>query len=130
MTNVEIKGVLYPLRFDMYTMELLDEDDGGAQNAIEEFRLKKGMKEVRRMFQVMVNSARNFLGEKENCTGKEIMHADIADIKRISDAINIEMARSLHIETGLGNEGDEEHHDSYMEEILAEESKKTETGEG
>jgi hypothetical protein len=114
----------------MYTMELLDDEEGGAQAAINDFRVKRGMKQLRMMFKTMVNSAYNFLEQKESCTGKEIMHADMVEVKDISEAINVEMQRSLHIETALGNEGDEDHHDAYLEEIAAEESKNVETGKG
>lgn len=130
MTNVTIKGIIYPLRFDLYAMEMMEEESGDAQEAIEKFKKRKQIREIRQMFRILANSARNFMEEEENVTGKEILHCDMAELREISAAIQAEMARSMHISTAMGNEGDDQHHDVYLEMMEAEEAKNGETGEG
>ena len=65
MASIEIKGKEYPLRFDMYAMEQIEEEFGGIRPMFESMRGSEGTqgvaKTLRIVFRVLANSARNEL---------------------------------------------------------------------
>lgn len=120
MINVRIKGVLYPILFDLYAMELLDESYGDARDAINAFRQQnRKLADVKKMFQAMANSARNYLGEPEDVTGKEMNHCTLTELNAVVNGILEEMKRSSTVQAAGGSVDDDEHHDIFKEEMDA-----------
>ncbi len=130
MINIEIAGKLYPIRFDLYTMELMEAEGETIQQQVHDFRKRQSIKDIKKMFKHMANSALNYLGQKENVTGEELRHCDLADISEISRALNDEMMRTMHTSMTDGAENGEGHQDVYAAMMEAEDEKNGETGGG
>ena len=120
MASLEINGKNYPLRFDMYAMEQVEEEFGGIRSMFESMRGSEGRqgvaKTLRTMFRILANSARNEMDLPENVTGDEIRHCSV---QKVSDAIGAAINEGMKSETTGGNEADDEVHDEYLEEIEA-----------
>jgi len=119
MASIIVKGKEYPLRFDMYAMEQVEEEFGGIRPMFESMRGGEGKGVARTlaiMFRILANSARNELDLPENVTGDEIRHESV---QRVSDAIGLAISEGMKSETTGGNEADDEVHDEYLEEIEA-----------
>ena len=117
MASITIKGKNYPLRFDMYAMEQVEEEFGGIRAMFEAMTGNNGQsvaKTLRIMFRILANSARNELDLPETVTGDEIRHCSVQKVTAaISEAVN----EGMKSETTGGNEADDEVHDEYLDEI-------------
>ncbi len=129
MVNCKLRGIIYPLRFDLHTMELLEEAYGDVQETVRNFERKKRVKDIRIMFTAMANSALNMMDKPETVTGDELRHIDLAELNEVTRAIQEELKRSTHARMAGGNEDDEEHHDIFGEEMEGQE-KNGRAGEG
>ncbi len=129
MTNCKLRGIIYPLRFDLYTMELLEDSYGDAQATVTAFQKKRRMKDIRAMFVAMANSARNLMGQKEDVSDEIVRHIDMAELGELANAIQEELRISTHVRAAGGNEDDEQHHDIFGEEMERQEKNVT-AGEG
>ena len=117
MASITISGKEYPLRFDMYAMEQVEEEFGGIKAMFDAIRGEGEMsiaKALRIMFRILANSARNQADLPENVTGDEIRHCSV---KKVSDAIGAAVNEGMKSETTGGNEADDEVHDEYLDEI-------------
>ena len=117
MASITIGGKEYPLKFDMYAMEQVEDEFGGIKAMFDAIRGENGQsvaKALRTMFRILANSARNQADLPENVTGEEIKHCSI---KKVSDAISEAVTEGMKSETTGGNEADDEPHDEYLEEI-------------
>ena len=118
MASININGKEYPLRFDMYAMEQVENEFGGIREMFESMRGGEGGKGVAKtlqiIFRILANSARNELDLPENVTGEEIRHEKV---QKVSDAIGAAINEGMKSETTGGNEADDEVHDEYLEEI-------------
>lgn len=117
MASVIVKGKEYPLRFDLYAMEQIEEEFGNVKGAFDTLKDGKQIKATRILFKILANSWLSNEGEAETVTGDEIKHADIDMIKHISEAVQAAIAEGSKSETTDGNEADDEVHDIYLEEI-------------
>ena len=85
---VTINGVEYRLRFDLYALESIEEEFGGAANGLSALRGKGSMKAMKTMFAILANSQRNMEGLPEDVTGDEIdAHAPLSKVMEIVHAI-------------------------------------------
>ena len=119
MASINIKGKEYPLRFDMYAMEQIENEFGGIREMFECMRGGEGKgvaKTLQTIFRILANSARNELDLPENVTGEEIRHEKV---QKVSDAIGAAINEGMKSETTGGNEADDEVCDEYLEEIEA-----------
>ena len=119
MASIKIKEKVYPLRFDMYAMEQVEEEFGGIRPMFESMRGGEGKgvaKTLQIMFRILANSDRNELDLPENVTGEEVRHCSV---QMVSDAIGAAINEGMRSETTGGNEADDEVHDEYLEEIEA-----------
>ena len=117
MTEARIDGRIYELRFDMYAMEIAEEEFGSMKELFD--RLSTGRQQVKTLkgiFRAMANSARAFRGDEENVTGNEIMRLTVREMSELSAAIQKEIAKSMKKETADGGEADDEDHDLYETE--------------
>lgn len=117
MASITIKGKEYGLRFDMYAMEQIEEEFGSVKKIFETLKDGKQLKATRILFRILANSYLSYNDQEETVTGNEIKHADIEQIREISDAVQKAIAEGSHSETTGGNEADDEVHDVYLEQI-------------
>ena len=117
MASIEINGKRYGLRFGLYAMEQVEEEFGSMKTAFEALREGKQLKTTRLLFKILANSYLSYKGEEETVTGKEIMHAGMEDVVKISNAVKQAIEEGSKSETTGGNEADDEIHDAYLEEI-------------
>ena len=117
MASVIVKGKEYPLRFDLYAMEQIEEEFGSIKNVFEVLSNGKQIKATRTLFRILANSWLSNEGEAETVTGDEIKHADVQQIKDVSAAVQAAIAEGRKSETTQGNEADDEVHDIFLEEI-------------
>ena len=117
MASITINGKEYPLRFDMYAMEQVEEEFGGIRamfDAMTGNGAQSVAKTLRILFKILANSARNSLDLPENVTGEEIRHCSI---QKVSAAISEAVNEGMKSETTGGNEADDEVHDEYLDEL-------------
>lgn len=123
---ITINGKSYKLRFDLYAMEQIEEEFGSLKEAFDLFRAgRKQAKMVRKLFQIMANSALSYEGKPEAVTDDELRHLPIGRINEIAEAVNAAIADGMKTEMSGGGEADDEEHDAYLEEV---EKKSVETG--
>ena len=118
MAKVKIGEKEYGLRFDLYSMEQIEEEFGGVQTVFN--TLKEGkhqIKTTRTLFRILANSYLSYKGQEETVTGDEIKHAGMDMIRNISEAVQAAIAEGSKSETTGGNEADDEVHDMFLEEI-------------
>lgn len=131
MINAKIRGQLVPLRFDLRAMEIIDEKyDIDSQELISRFNRKAGVRDLKIIFTAMANSARSFLGQKEDIEEKMIAHLDVIEMRDLGAAIKEEMRRTMHVRGADGNEDGDRHQDVFGAELLEEERKNAMAGEG
>lgn len=131
MINAKIRGQLVPLRFDLRTLEIIDEKyDVDSQELITRFNRKAGVRDLKIIFTAMANSARSFLGQKEDIEEKMIAHLDVIEMRDLGAAIKEEMRRTMHVRGADGNEDGDRHLDVFSAEMAEEERKNAEAGEG
>jgi len=117
MASVIVKGKEYPLRFDLYAMEQIEEEFGSIKSVFEVMNGGKQIKATRTLFRILANSWLSNEGEAETVTGDEIKHADIDMIREVSAAVQQAITEGSKSETTDGNEADDEVHDMFLEEI-------------
>ena len=118
MAKVTIGDKEYGLRFDLYSMEQIEEEFGGVKTVFD--TLKEGkhqIKTTRTLFRILANSYLSYNGREETVTGDEIKHAGMDMIRSISEAVQAAIAEGSKSETTGGNEADDEVHDMFLEEI-------------
>lgn len=116
MTETRIEGRAFELRFDMYAMEMVEEEFGGIRELFQELQGGKQVKALKSIFRIMGNSAHAFRGEPETVTGKEILRLTMAEMSQLTADIQAEIRKSMKKETADGNEADDEVHDLYEDE--------------
>ena len=82
MAKVKIGEKEYGLRFDLYSMEQIEEEFGGVQTVFN--TLKEGkhqIKTTRMLFRILANSYLSYNGQEETVTGDEIKHAGMDMIR-------------------------------------------------
>lgn len=117
MASVNINGKEYGLRFDLYSMEQVEEEFGSVKNVFEALKNGKQLRATRILFKILANSYLSYNDQEETVTGNEIKHAGFDEIREISEAVQKAIAEGSHAETTDGNEADDEVHDMYLEEI-------------
>lgn len=117
MASVTIKGKEYPLRFDLYAMEQIEEEFGSMKAVYDTLNGGKQVKATRALFRILANCWLSYHGKEETVTGEEIRHAGIGTLKAISEAIMQTVTEGNKSETTDGNEADDEVHDIFLEEI-------------
>lgn len=115
---IKINGVAYDLRFDLYAMEQIEDEFGSLKEAFDLFRAgKKQARMVRKLFQIMANSALSYAGKPETVTDDVLRHLPIGRINEIAEAVNAAIADGMKTEMSGGGEADDEVHDAYLEEV-------------
>lgn len=105
---ITINGVEYKLRFDMYSLEKIEEEFGGSAKGMEAIRGKGSMKAMRKMFAILANSQRNLDGLPEDVTGDEIdAHAPLSLVMELVNAIDAAAEEGRRAETINGGPADD-----------------------
>lgn len=120
MATVKIQGKTYELRYDLATMEMIEDEFGSQEKMREAMKNGKNVKTLRTMFRIMVNSARDVEGLpalKAAEVDKQLKHATLAEMALISQAFGEAMEEGMKSETTGGNEADDEVSDEYLKEI-------------
>ena len=123
MAEVKVNGRVYPLRFDLDAMEQIEEEFGGTKQMLEEIRGGAGAKAVKKVFAILANCHRDYMGMPMDVNESALSHAPMRVIKEIGDAIRQAMEEGMKAETAIGGEADDEKHDVYLDEIDREEKK-------
>ena len=121
MVTVKVQGKTFELRYDLATMEMI-EDEFGSQEKMREAMKAKSVKSMRTMFRIMANSARDVAGLpalKAAEVDRLMKHATLAEVNLISQAFTAAMEEGMKSETTGGNEADDEVSDEYLKEIEA-----------
>lgn len=119
MARVKIRGAVFELRYDVSTIEAI-EDEFGTMEAMREAMKGSSVKNLRKMFQIMVNSARDMRGQAPMTPqdAKDILaHATLWELKRLSEAFTQALEEGMKSETTGGNEADSEEVDEVLEEL-------------
>lgn len=116
MTETRIEGRVYELRFDMYAMEMVENEFGGLKELFTELGSGKQVKAMKATFRIMGNSARAYRGEPETITGNEILRLTMDEMAQLTQDMQREIRKSMKKETADGNEADDETHDLYQDE--------------
>ena len=121
LVTVKVQGKTFELRYDLATMEMI-EDEFGSQEKMREAMKAKSVKSMRTMFRIMANSARDVAGLpalKAAEVDRMLKHATLAEVNLISQAFTAAMEEGMKSETTGGNEADDEVSDEYLKEIEA-----------
>ena len=127
MVKCKVKGKEYELRLDLDALETLESVFEG-ENVMEVFR-KRSFSNVKKIFIVMANCARDYNGQPQDVTEKDIRHASMADAAAMADAILAAQEEAFKTET-VNGAADDRHHDEVMEMIEEAEEKNGAPGEG
>lgn len=127
MVKCKVKGKEYELRLDLDALETLESVFEG-ENVMEVFR-KRSFSNVKKIFVVMANCARDYNGQPQDVTEKDIRHASMADAAAMADAILAAQEEAFKTET-VNGAADDSHHDEVMEMIEEMEEKNGGAGEG
>lgn len=127
MVKCKVKGKEYELRLDLDALETLESVFEG-ENVMEVFR-KRSFSNVKKIFVVMANCARDYNGQPQDVTEKDIRHASMADAAAMADAILAAQEEAFKTET-VNGAADDSHHDEVMEMIEEAEEKNGAPGEG
>ena len=127
MVKCKVKGKEYELRLDLDALETLESVFEG-ENVMEVFR-KRSFSNVKKIFVVMANCARDYNGQPQDVTEKDIKHASMADAAAMADAILAAQEEAFKTET-VNGAADDSHHDEVMEMIEEAEEKNGAPGEG
>lgn len=127
MVKVKVKGKEYELRLDLDALETLESVFEG-ENVMEVFR-KRSFSNVKKIFVVMANCARDYNGKPQDVTEKELRHASMTDAAAMADAILSAQEEAFKTET-VNGAADDSHHDEVMEMIEEIDEKNGEPGEG
>ena len=127
MVKCKVKGKEYELRLDLDALETLERVFEG-ENVMEVFR-KRSFSNVKKIFVVMANCARDYNGQPQDVTEKDIRHASMADAAAMADAILAAQEEAFKTET-VNGAADDSHHDEVMEMIEETEEKNGAPGEG
>ena len=127
MVKCKVKGKEYELRLDLDALETLESVFEG-ENVMEVFR-KRSFSNVKKIFVVMANCARDYNGQPQDVTERDIRHASMADAAAMADAILAAQEEAFKTET-VNGAADDSHHDEVMEMIEEIEEKNGAPGEG
>lgn len=127
MVKCRVKGKEYELRLDLDALETLESVFEG-ENVMEVFR-KRSFSNVKKIFVVMANCARDYNGQPQDVTEKDIRHASMADAAAMADAILSAQEEAFKTET-VNGAADDSHHDEVMEMIEEIDEKNGASGEG
>lgn len=127
MVKVKVKGKEYELRLDLDALETLESVFEG-ENVMEVFR-KRSFSNVKKIFVVMANCARDYNGKPQDVTEKELRHASMTDAAAMADAILSAQEEAFKTET-VNGAADDSHHDEVMEMIEEIDEKNGAPGEG
>lgn len=127
MVKCKVKGREYELRLDLDALETLEGVFEG-ENVMEVFR-KRSFSNVKKIFVALANCARDYNGQPQDVTEKDVKHASMADAAAMADAILAAQEEAFKTET-VNGAADDSHHDEVMEMIEEIEEKNGEPGEG
>ena len=119
MARVKIQGAIYEMRYDLSTIETIEKTYGSLEE------MKAALKNtsvgnVRMMFQIMVNTARDYKKQPpmtDEEAAEALKHATIWEIKLLNRTIQDAMQEAMKSETTGGNEADDEEVDEVLEEL-------------
>lgn len=118
MVKLKIEDKEYGLRFDMYAMELIEDEFGSLQDMFD--KLQKGsVKIVKTLFRILANSALSYEGKEETVTGEELKRLRTKAINGIGLAVRAALDEGNKSETTEGAEADDQVFDVYLAEIEA-----------
>ena len=116
--EVRINGKLYRLRFDLWALEQIEQEFGGAREAFDVMTGKGPgtVGTVRKIFAILANCQRDLDGLPADITGSEITsHLAMKKLLEISEAIQAAVLIGNESET-YGGEADDEERDALAEE--------------
>lgn len=119
MEKVLIGDKEYDLLFNMYSMELIEEQIGDVRETINRLAQspKQEVKLCRQLFVILANTARAEEGKPEDVTDVELKKMKFQDYQALNlrAKLLIEVAAGMKSETTGGNEADDMAHDAFLE---------------
>ena len=104
----EVGGKEYPLTFDLYAMELIEEEYGSIQKAFQAMQEGDHMiRIVGVMFAAMANSARSLEGLPEDVTPAAIRHMEPYRINELQQIINKAVSNGMKVDKNDEEDEDE-----------------------
>lgn len=121
MAKVTIRGTEYDLRVNLWVTEQIEEKYGDFSQAMQQFRKKRKVSQVREMFAILANAGRMHAGQPMDVKPEEINDCTLYDLDRIAQAMAQAMEEGMRAETVNGAEADDEPADVYAAEMAARE---------
>lgn len=115
MAVIRIKGIEYPLRYDLDAMEKIEEKFGSTKDAMAVIR-SRSVKATKQMFVILANSARGYAGEAEDITEEVLAHESLRKLNELSQAFARALEEGMESETSDGGPADDEVHDIFEDE--------------
>ena len=113
--EVRIHGQLYRLRFDLWALEQIEQEFGGVREAFQKLTGPEMHTAVRKLFAITANCQRDYDGMPADITPETIgRHTTVAELARISAAIQAAVEKGMESETE-GGEADDDIHDALAE---------------
>ena len=116
MVKLKIGETEYPLRMDMYAMEMIEDEFGSMKEMFDKIQ-EGSSKTIRKLFRILANAALSYEGKEETVTGDELKRLRIAAVSGVSNAIRAAVEEGMKSETTDGAEADDEVFDVYLSEI-------------
>jgi hypothetical protein len=116
MVKLNVNGVEYGLRMDLYAMEQLEDQFGSMKDVFQKIQ-EGGSKMMRTLFRILANAQLAYEGKEETVTGDELKRMKVAALHELSAAIQAAVEEGMKSETTGGEEADDEVFDVYLNEI-------------
>ena len=116
VVTYRFRGTDYPLLFDLYAMEMIEDEFGSMKAAMLELTGGKQFKALRKLFRILANAAREAEDLPEDVTGNEVRRAGAEEMRELSDAIQQCFKAGKKTETEAGQEGSDERRELFEDE--------------
>lgn len=114
--TIDYRGTEYELLFDLYAMEMIEDEFGSMPAMAKEMDSGKSYKSLKKLFKILVNAAYESRDSKKTVTGDEIRRATPEEIIQVRDAVLEALRQGKKTETNDGEEASDEHRDLYQDE--------------
>ena len=119
MASLTVNGNEVKLRFDVYTLERIEEEFGSFSKMMDAMK-DVSTKRILRVVTIMAESQLDYEGKEPKLDRKILAafrHMSVSAIKDAGDAIRAAIEEGQETETTGGGPADDETHDAFLEEI-------------
>lgn len=116
MVKLKIEEKEYGLRFDMYAMEMIEDEFGSMGEMMEKLQ-KERSRDVITLFVILANAYLAYEGKEESVKREDLRRLKAMALKGLSRAVIAAIKEGMKSETSGGNEADDEVYDVYLAEL-------------